>query len=341
MIGIPVLRKEGASHEFIQTAWNSIPKNASESSRSCPHCNNKMLIANPPGNRNNVTIDLCKRCACIYLDPGEYEEIPRKIEEKPPEKRLSPAARKMVALAEVKSISETHDASSRVESPDNLWQYLISLCGLPYECNAPVVRSLPWITWSISAVITTIFIATLAHINTVVDAWGFIASLWYRKAGLTLLTSFFLHAGFFHLIANGYFLLIFGDNVEDLLGKSRYALLLLASHIVGTIITGAVDPRTFVPSVGASAGISGIIAFYAISFPHAKISVLLTFGALFNWIRISVIVYFAFWLFIQFLMSIFQVYGSGDISYIAHLSGALVGVVFALIHRNKKLPKMI
>src|SRR4030095_6138117 len=113
--------------------------------------------------------------------------------------------------------------------------------------------------------------------NTAVQAFGFIPTEAWRYGGLTILTSFFLHGSILHLIGNLYFFLIFGDDVEDYLGRWRYVLVILTATVLGDIVHLLANANSTVPAIGASGGISGVIVFYALQFPRARVGILFRF----------------------------------------------------------------
>jgi membrane associated rhomboid family serine protease len=169
-----------------------------------------------------------------------------------------------------------------------------------------------------------------------IQEWGFIPNQWARHNGMTLGSSFFLHAGWFHLLSNLYFLVIFGDNVEDHLGKLRFLLLLAGAHLAGSFLHAAFDPRGEVPCVGASAGISGVIAYYALLFPRARIGFF--FWLLLRWLRVRAVWAFVAFLAVQLLGTWRQIGGASNVSYLAHLGGLAVGMVAAMLVRITAAP---
>lgn len=171
-------------------------------------------------------------------------------------------------------------------------------------------------------------VAAFTHLDAVVGRWGFIPAEAFRWGGLTLLTSFFLHGGIWHLVGNLYFLLIFGDNVEDYIGRWRFGALILGSAIAGDLVHLLFDPGSDVPAIGASGGISGILLFYALRFPQARLGFLFRFSFDFRWIQIPAWGALAFWLGLQLLLLWFQWKGVGQVAATAHLGGALAGVGF-------------
>src|SRR5436190_24240917 len=88
---------------------------------------------------------------------------------------------------------------------------------------------------------------------------------------VSLLTSLFLHGGWMHVLGNMWFLWIFGDNIEDILGHGKYLLFYLLCGVVAALAQFAASPFSRVPTVGASGAIAGIMGAYMIKFPHSRI----------------------------------------------------------------------
>jgi len=122
-----------------------------------------------------------------------------------------------------------------------------------------------------------------------------------RHGGLTFLTSFLLHSGVFHLLGNVYFLLVFGNNVEDWLGKWRFLLLLLCATLIGDVVHVFGNADSTTPCIGASGGISGVVAFYALKFPRVRLGFLMRLYLWFRWISVPAYAMFFIWMPMQFL----------------------------------------
>src|SRR6266508_47109 len=88
----------------------------------------------------------------------------------------------------------------------------------------------------------------------------------------TLITSMFLHGGWMHLLGNMWFLWIFGDNIEDILGHGKYLLFYLVCGVA--VAQFIVDPSSRIPTVGASGAIAGVMGGYMVKFPHSRIHTL-------------------------------------------------------------------
>jgi membrane associated rhomboid family serine protease len=151
-------------------------------------------------------------------------------------------------------------------------------------------------------------------------------------AGLTLLTTFFLHGGWFHLFGNLCFLIIFGGPVEDYLGRARYLLLLLLATAAGSLFQVALAPHSTVPVIGASGGVAGLVAFYGLLFPRVRL-VIVTVWLLFYPLRIRAGQALVLWILIQALGAWEQIHGFTGTAYAAHLGGGAVGLLFWLAWR--------
>ena len=144
-------------------------------------------------------------------------------------------------------------------------------------------------------------------------------------APLTLLTSMFVHGGFFHLAGNMLYLWIFGDNIEDTIGHLNYLFFYLACGLGAAISQVVIEPGSTIPMVGASGAIAGVLGAYLVLHPHAQV---LTFVFLVIYIRIMYLpasVLLGIWFALQ-LFSAFTGGGSG-VAWYAHIGGFLVGVL--------------
>ncbi len=142
----------------------------------------------------------------------------------------------------------------------------------------------------------------------------------------SLFTAIFLHGSWMHLIGNMWFLWVFGDNIEDILGHGNYALFYLACGLAGGVGHVALNPASAVPAVGASGAISGIMGAYLLKFPQSRITTLVFF---FLTVEIPAIFMIGYW----FVTQIFSGVGSlaaaqsqqGGTAWFAHIGGFLAG----------------
>lgn len=338
MVATAVLREEGSAREFLNDAWLGARDEGARRGPACPRCRRPMAQVDAPGRTGApVTVDVCSLCGSIWFDPGEYAEVPRQAIEPSAagEPELSPEARRAAAVATVRSMQRRQEEELGAEAPVSSWQYLPAILGFPVEIRAPELGSRPWMTWAVALAAVAVFATTFTgNLDAAVTGWGFIPRDWTRHRGLTIVSSFFLHAGLLHVLGNVYFLVVFGDNVEDDLGAARFALLLLSAHFVGLVAHGVFDPHSTLPLVGASAGVSGVVVYYAMAFPRAKLGLFFWIFFYPKWISFTARTALALWIGLQLLGSWEQVAGFSNVSALAHLGGGAVGLVAALAARR-------
>ncbi|MEB3290976.1 MAG: rhomboid family intramembrane serine protease [Leptolyngbya sp.] len=149
-------------------------------------------------------------------------------------------------------------------------------------------------------------------------------------AWITLLSSQFLHGGFFHIGGNLLYLWIFGNNIEDQLGHVRFLIFYLGCGVLAGLTQWAFDPTSTVPTVGASGAIAGVMGAYILRFPRAQILVLLPLIVLFTTVRIPAILFLGLWFAQQALFSLAALSDQvnlGAIAYWAHSGGFAFGLI--------------
>jgi len=336
-MGIGLLRKI-MGNKPITAAW-ALAMNATDTNgRGCPVCMRHMVGVAMETGSQTLKLDLCKRCEFIWFDAGEYKALQPLPPKRPAllgemdEKDLPPAARETLALERVQWMARTEQIE-----PDMDWKTIPGLLGLPVEMDSTTRQKIPWATYSLAVLMAAASIWAFFDLKNRVDHWGLIPAEVWRYRGLTLLTSFFLHAGIFHLVGNLYFLVIFGSHVEDYLGRARWWLLLFLSTGMGDFLHVMADPDSTVPCIGASGGIAGLITFYALKFPHARLGVMFRYFVCFRWIPLPAWSAFVFWMFFQFWGAYAQSKGFSAVSSFAHLGGVAVGVLAWLTWRKIEL----
>jgi len=153
----------------------------------------------------------------------------------------------------------------------------------------------------------------------------------------TLFTSQFLHAGFWHLGGNMLYLFIFGDNVEDRLGPVRYLLAYLLWGTVAGLTQLVFHPGSFLPMMGASGAVAGVLGTYYVLYPTAGV---LTVVPFFGLAVFPASVFLGFWFVFQLLqgstVGLAQLaQGAGGVAYFAHIGGFVSGVVSGLLVRRR------
>lgn len=164
----------------------------------------------------------------------------------------------------------------------------------------------------------------------------------FVPAVVPLFTSMFLHGGWFHLLGNLLYLWIFGDNVEDRLGRGRYIIVYLASGLVGALVQVWANPAAIEPVIGASGAIAGVLGAYFITYPKAKVLTLLPIFFFITFIEIPAFVFLFIWFVTQWLSSYATLGVTGNmVAWWAHIGGFATGILGMLMlapaQRTKKL----
>lgn len=220
----------------------------------------------------------------------------------------------------------------------------------PIHDDNPTLRA-PVVTWALVVVTAVVWllvqgagfaperfeasICSLGAIpNEVMGRGGAAGSC--EESGLgagTLLTSIFLHGGWFHLIGNLWFLWIFGNNVEDSMGRGRFLVFYLLTGLAAALAHVASDPGSIVPMVGASGAISGIMGAYLVLFPRARVKTLLVLIVFVTVISVPAWVYLGYWFFLQLVSS--GNVASAGVAFWAHIGGFAAGVLLIPLFRRR------
>ena len=148
---------------------------------------------------------------------------------------------------------------------------------------------------------------------------------------MTLLTSMFMHGGWMHLLGNMLFLWIFGDNLENRMGRFRYLIFYLATGLVATlahvISTYVFGDNPYIPSLGASGAISGVLGGYLVLFPKRQVKVIMMRMLT----SVPAIVAIGLW----FVLQLVQAFGviaagpqsGGGVAFMAHVGGFVAGLI--------------
>ena len=205
------------------------------------------------------------------------------------------------------------------------------------------------VTWGLIVVNCLVFLYQLTvpeggltrlfHLYGMVPA-RFSSPGWAVEAGypqslaLPFFTSMFLHGGFFHLLTNMWTLWIFGDNVEDRMGRFRYLAFYLACGLAAGLVHWLTNLDSTVPTIGASGAIAGVLGAYMLLYPRARV---VTLVPLFFWplfFEIPALFYLAFWFVSQLLSGTSALAsgaaGAGGVAWWAHIGGFLAGLA---LHR--------
>mgnify|MGYP000911859982 FL=1 len=156
---------------------------------------------------------------------------------------------------------------------------------------------------------------------------------------ITVFTSMFMHGGLMHIIFNMWFLWIFGDNIESVLGHKRFVLFYLLCGVGAALVQIQINTGSQIPMVGASGAIAGVLGAYLIRFPRATVHVLVILIIFITFIRVPAIVVIGIW-FLSNLTAGLGTLGieeTGGTAWFAHLGGFVSGVVLNQVFKQIRI----
>ena len=207
----------------------------------------------------------------------------------------------------------------------------------------------PVVTKALVFVNVAVFIYELIN-PSLVPQYAFIPALAWEQP-YRWVTHMFLHGGILHILGNMIYLWVFGDNVEDHYGHLRFLLLYLLWGVAAAFVhywasateaalMGAVGPvgnPMYIPAVGASGAISGVLGAYLVLYPRARILTLIFFIVI-TLIEVPAWAYIGFWFLYQLFYGFAELLSPGNVSgvaYFAHIGGFVAGALTALIYRRR------
>lgn len=150
----------------------------------------------------------------------------------------------------------------------------------------------------------------------------------HKRPALSVLFAMFLHGGWLHLLGNMLFLLIFGNNIEDRLGRLRFLLFYLAAGYIATYGYALVFAGSTTTLVGASGAIAGVLGAYLVLYPKARVRTLIPIGFIVIWPRLPAWVVLGFWFLLQWWYATGGTIAAGaGVAYVAHVAGFVFGAV--------------
>ena len=155
-----------------------------------------------------------------------------------------------------------------------------------------------------------------------------------------MLTSMFLHGGWLHLISNMWVLWIFGDNVEDRLGRRRYLLFYLICGMAAAYSQHWFAPLSGIPMIGASGAIAGVMGAYLILFRYARVVTLLPIFFFVQIVTVPAVLFLGFWFLLQFFNGAFSLTAAnfmhGGVAWWAHVGGFIAGAILVYLFRQRR-----
>ena len=210
----------------------------------------------------------------------------------------------------------------------------------PYKDDNPRIL-FPFVTYTIIGINSLVFI--YQYLILPPESLGHIISTYALTPAapsvITVFTSMFMHGGLMHIIFNMWFLWIFGDNIESVLGHKRYVLFYLLCGVGAALAQIQINTGSQIPMVGASGAIAGVLGAYLIRFPRATVHVLVILIIFITFIRVPAMVVIGIW-FLSNLTAGLGTLGieeTGGTAWFAHLGGFVSGVVLNQVFKKIRM----
>ncbi len=211
-------------------------------------------------------------------------------------------------------------------------------------------RTTPVITYLLIAVNVVVFIfqTLLGQYNdTFVYQFALIPSQVTQSLSLgnisDIFTSMFMHAGLAHIGGNMLYLWIFGDNVEDRLGRGRYIIFYIAGGIIASLAHIITNPLSEIPTVGASGAIAAVLGAYLVLFPRQRVLTLIPLGFFLRMTMLPASLVLGVWFLLQFFQGVMTLGGPdmGGVAFWAHIGGFVTGVLLGLLLKQPTSKKEV
>ena len=204
-------------------------------------------------------------------------------------------------------------------------------------------KSRPYISWAIIAGCVVIYMwQSGLHPQLeqrFIISYGVVPARLFSEFDIfSIFSSMFLHGGFMHLASNMLFLWIFGDNIEEALGKFRFLLFYGLCGIAAALTQAIIDPASPIPLIGASGGIAGILGAYIMLYPRATIRVFMWIIIFVRLINVPAWLVLGFWIGGQFIAVPDALSSQGGVAYFAHIGGFMAGMALVMIFKPSHLP---
>ena len=180
------------------------------------------------------------------------------------------------------------------------------------------------------------------HRTTTLDLGpGLVCVLGREPDWSTVLTSMFMHGGWMHLLGNMWFLWIFGNNVEDSMGRLRFVVFYLLCGTVASLTQVLVDPTSAVPMVGASGAIGGVMGAYIVLYPRVRVHMLVFLGIIFFTISVPAYFMLGYWIVLQILGGLPQLSSdAAGVAFWAHIGGFGAGALLIRLFADARLVEL-
>lgn len=278
----------------------------------CPSGHGQMWAYHLAWEGRQVEIDGCGVCHGLWLDAREAHELE--------------------AITSVAHAENNRPGASK-GTVGVVAMYLVQLAtAVPIEVYHPLRRK-PVLTRGLVALLTVLFVIEVVVLvqqgRSALEYFALIPSSVEAGRVYQLVSHAFFHGGIAHLLGNLYFLWIFGDNVEDEIGRGRFTLLYLASAVGGGVAYWLGNLHSSGAMLGASGAIAGLMGAYLVLFPKVKLWVVFIFIPL----KIRAYWYLFVWIGMQFVIMLDP---KSQVAWLAHVGGFVAGVALAFLMRRRQ-----
>jgi membrane associated rhomboid family serine protease len=157
-------------------------------------------------------------------------------------------------------------------------------------------------------------------------------AVWY-----TVVTSMFLHGGWLHLIGNMWFLWVFGNNIEDSMGKFRFVVFYLLCGLAAAATQSLINPSSAIPMVGASGAISGVMGAYIVLYPRVRVHMLIFLAIFITRVTVPAFWMLGYWFLLQLLGTLPGLAQEGGVAFWAHTGGFVAGAALISFFKSPTL----
>lgn len=156
-----------------------------------------------------------------------------------------------------------------------------------------------------------------------------------------IFTSMFMHAGFLHIAGNMLYLWIFGDNVEDSMGHTKYLIFYLFGGLVASVTHIVTNPGSQIPTVGASGAIAAVLGAYLVLYPQSRVLTIIPLGYFMRLTAVPAFIVLGLWFILQIFSGVTSLGGQdvGGVAFWAHIGGFVTGLVLAKLLASQRRPE--
>ena len=212
--------------------------------------------------------------------------------------------------------------------------------------DANPTRRMPILTWALIVINVLVFLWELSlsesELNRVFMELSVVPASLSRdpfslEAFMDAVRSMFFHGGYDHIFGNMLYLYLFGDNIEDRLGKILFLVVYFVSGFVAVAAQVMIDPSSSIPLVGASGAIAGILGGYLVLFPTVKVRGIVPLGRAGFMTEMPAFIVLGFWFVLQLINGVASLgaaeYGGG-VAFFAHIGGFVAGLLLTVLFMN-------